>query len=58
MKRRLIAGTLVLTLASLIGLPVAAGAQTPSQSHTVATGPCQGLGIDIALGSVNYCIPL
>jgi hypothetical protein len=47
-----------------VALPTAANAATHhhhAKHHHgsgVKNAPCSGLGIDIALGNLNYCIPL
>lgn len=50
---------------SLGGIALSTGASASTHHHharhhdgAVKQAPCKGLGIDIALGSKNFCIPL
>jgi hypothetical protein len=64
--RKLAIATITAAFAlSGVALPMAAGASAHPQAkhhkhHTVKNAPCTGkmLGIDLALGSTNICIPL
>jgi hypothetical protein len=63
MKKLTTAAITAAFLASGLALPVAANAAThPAtkhhQHHAVKNAPCTGLGIDIAIGPENICIPL
>lgn len=68
MKKLMIAAATVALAAGGMALPVAAGASAshPGANHhkhhakpkDVQQHPCDGLGIDIALGPENICIPL
>jgi hypothetical protein len=68
MKQLMIAAATVALMAGGLAMPAAAGASAshPSahhhkhhaKNHDVQPHPCDGLGIDLALGSQNICIPL
>lgn len=73
MKKLMIAAATVALAAGGVALPAAASASAShpaanhhhkhhvkhhAKAHDVQRHPCNGLGIDIALGSQNICIPL
>jgi hypothetical protein len=62
MKKLVVAAALAAMTVGGIALPTAAGAAThhPAKHHRkhVTSAPCKGLGLDIALGGINYCLPL
>jgi hypothetical protein len=61
MRKLLIAGVLASLGVATVALPDAASARATHHKHhpgTVKNAPCKGLGIDIALGKKNVCVPL
>lgn len=62
--RKLAIATMAAAFAvSGVALPVAASASATHHAkhhaaHKVTNKPCTGLGIDLAIGSTNICIPL
>ena len=62
MKKIAIAAMTVAFTVGGMAAPLAASASVHHAKHhkhsAIKNAPCNGLGIDLALGSLNICIPL